>query len=42
MGYYEVFPVRLVVDGSREKANKPDCSPHPLDIMAIFAIHQTK
>ena len=24
------------------KNDEPDCSPHPLDIMAIFAIHQTK
>ncbi len=24
------------------KQSEPDCSPHPLDTMAIFAIHQTK
>ncbi len=42
MGYYEVFTVRLVVDGGQEKANKPNCSPHPLEILAIYALYQSR
>lgn len=41
MNYNEVSPVLLVVAASRKISNKPDCSPHPLDIMAIYALYQT-
>lgn len=41
MNYNEVSPVLLVVDGIRKESSEPDCSPHPLDIIAIYAIYQT-
>ena len=32
----------LTVHGKRRNLGKPDCSPHPLDIMAIYALYQSR
>ena len=37
-----VSPEPLAVHGKRGDLDEPDCSPHPLDIMAIYALHQSR
>ena len=41
MNYSLVSPEPLVVHRECDSLGEPDCSPHPMDIMAIFAIYQT-
>ena len=41
MNYAKAFSVSMTSDGSSHKVSEPDCSPHPLDIMAIFALYQS-
>ena len=31
----------MTIDCCRGSFGEPDCSPHPFDIMAIFALYQT-
>ena len=42
MNYNDMTQFLFVVAASREKSSEPDCSPHPLDILAIFALYQTR
>ena len=41
MNYDQDSKALLVVYETIEKFREPDCSPHPMDIMAIFALYQT-
>ena len=41
MNWDEHSKALLVVDGTISNFREPDCSPHPMDIMAIYAIYQT-
>ena len=41
MSYTNTSRARLFVDGSREEIREPECAPHPMDIMAIYALYQT-
>ena len=41
VNYSLVSPEPLAVHRKRIKLSEPDCSPHPLDIIAIYAIYQT-
>ena len=41
MNYSLVSPEPLVVHRECDSLGKPNCSPYPLDIMAIFALYQT-
>ena len=41
VNYNEESEVLLNVVGGKANLREPDCSPHPLDIMAIYALYQT-
>lgn len=41
MNFFLVSPEPLVVHRERDNLGEPDCSPHPLDILAISALYQT-
>ena len=41
MNYAKASSVLMIGDGSSHRVSEPDCSPHPLDIMAIFALYQS-
>ena len=41
VNYNENSEVLLNVVGGKANLREPDCSPHPLDIMAIYALYQT-
>ena len=41
MNYNEESEVLLNVVDGKANLREPDCSPHPLDIMAIYALYQT-
>ena len=41
MNYNEHTPGVLAAGDNLDLASEPDCSPHPLDIMAIYALYQT-
>ena len=32
----------MCIAGLRKLPSEPDCSPHPFDIMAIYALYQTE
>ena len=34
-------PALTIALGCSKTSDEPDCSPHPFDIMAIFALYQT-
>ena len=42
MSYSSILSELLAVHGNHRFLGKPDCSPNPLDIMAIFAIYQAR
>lgn len=42
MDYSKVFPILMATECDRVSLDDPDCSPHPLDILAIFALYQTR
>ena len=41
MNYDDNFTILIIVTGRLMDRKEPDCSPHPLDIMAIWAIYQS-
>ncbi len=41
MNNAKASPVQMTSEGSSRKVSEPDCSPHPMDIMAIYALYQT-
>ena len=42
MNYNELSTVLLIANGSRLAFSEADCSPHPMDIMAIYALYQSR
>ena len=42
MDYCETPSALLEFGGARTEICEPDCSPHPMDFMAIYALYQSR